>query len=157
MGIFRMVCCNGIIVSDSVMGQVSVPHRSNAAQIVGDRSVDFLGRVDHIEDRVRRFMDRVLSPLEQGQLAETAAQLRWGSNRPAGLKNDALLQARRYEDAGASLWLTLNRIQENIVQGGMSLGRQRRRHSYTRALGSVSENARINAQLWEAADKLVAA
>jgi len=48
MGIFRMVCCNGIIVSDSVMGQVSVPHRSNAAQLVGDRSVDFLGRVDHI-------------------------------------------------------------------------------------------------------------
>lgn len=157
MGIFRMVCCNGIIVSDSVMGQVSVPHRSNAAQIVGDRSVDFLGRVDHIEDRIRRFMDRVLTPLEQGQLAETAAQLRWGSNRPAGLNNGALLQARRYEDAGASLWLTLNRIQENIVQGGISLGRQQRRWSSTRALGSVSENARINSQLWEAADKLVAA
>jgi len=156
MGIFRMVCCNGIIVSDSVMGQVSVPHRTNAAEIVGDRSVDFLSRVDHIEDRIQRFMDRVLTPLEQGQLAETAAQLRWGNERPAGLENGRLLQARRFEDAGNSLWLTLNRIQENIIQGGVSLNRPRRQSS-TRVLRSVGDNARINAKLWEAADRLVAA
>jgi len=156
MGIFRMVCCNGMIMSDSVMGQVSVPHRSNAVEVIGDKSVEFFGRVDHIEDRIQRFMDRVLTPLEQGQLAETAAQLRWGNNRPAGLDNGLLLQARRFEDAGDSLWLTLNRIQENIVQGGISLARPSRRSS-TRTLRSVADNARINARLWEAADSLVTA
>jgi len=66
------------------------------------------------------------------------------------------LQARRFEDAGDSLWLTLNRIQENIVQGGISLARPSRRSS-TRTLRSVADNARINARLWEAADSLVAA
>lgn len=156
LGLFRMVCCNGLIISDGVMGQVSVAHRSNAAQIVGDQSIGFMGQIDHIEDRVRRFMDRVLSPLEQGQLAETAAQLRWGNDRPAGLDHNSLLVGRRFDDAGSSLWNTLNRIQENIVKGGVNLNRQRRQSS-TRMLRSVGDDARINAKLWEAADALVTA
>jgi hypothetical protein len=154
LGLFRMVCCNGMIISDSVMGQVSVAHRSNAAQIVGDQSIGFMGQIDHIEDRVQRFMDRVLSPLEQGQLAETAAQLRWGDNRPAGLDHKNLLIGRRFEDAGDSLWAVLNRIQENVIKGGVNLNRPRRQSS-TRVLRSVGDDARINARLWEAADALV--
>ena len=153
-GIFRMVCCNGMIISDNVMGQVSVAHRSNAAQIVGDRSIGFMGNIDHIEERIQRFMDRILSPLEQGQLAETAVQLRWGKDRPTGLDNNSLLLTRRFEDAGDSLWNTLNRIQENVIKGGVNLNRTRRQSS-TRVLRSVGDDARINAQLWEAADALV--
>jgi hypothetical protein len=153
-GIFRMVCCNGMIISDNVMGQVSVAHRSNAAQIVGDRSIGFMGNIDHIEERIQRFMDRILSPLEQGQLAETAVQLRWGKDRPTGLDHNSLLLTRRFEDAGDSLWNTLNRIQENVIKGGVNLNRSRRQSS-TRVLRSVGDDARINAQLWEAADALV--
>lgn len=155
LGLFRMVCCNGLIISDGVLGQVSVAHRANAAQIVGDQSIGFMGQIDHIEDRVRRFMDRVLSPLEMGQLADTAATLRWGSERPAGLNHNDLLIGRRFEDAGDSLWAVLNRIQENVIKGGVNLNRPRRQSS-TRVLRSVGDDARINARLWEAADALVA-
>ena len=156
LGLFRMVCCNGMIISDGVMGQVSVSHRSNAAQIVGDQSIGFMGQIDHIEDRVRRFMDRVLSPIEQSSLAEEAAQLRWGADRPAGLNHTDLLIGRRFEDAGDTLWAVLNRIQENIVKGGVNLNRPRRQSS-TRVLRSVGDDARINARLWEAADALITA
>jgi hypothetical protein len=154
LGLFRMVCCNGMIVSDGVLGQVSVSHRSNAAQIVGDQSIGFMGQIDHIEDRVQRFMDRVLSPLEQGQLADTAATIRWGKDRPAGLDHNNLLIARRFEDTGSTLWAVLNRIQENVIKGGVNLNRPRRQSS-TRLLRSVSDDARVNARLWEAADSLV--
>lgn len=153
-GIFRMVCCNGMIISDSVMGQLSVTHRSNAAEIVGDRSIEFMGKIDHMEERVQRFMDRILAPTEQSWLAEQAAQLRWGNERPAGLDNGALLVARRFDDAGDSLWTTLNRIQENIMKGGVNLNRPRRQSS-TRVLRSVGDDARINSKLWEAADSLI--
>jgi hypothetical protein len=153
-GIFRMVCCNGMIISDSIMGQVSVTHRANAAEIVGDRSIEFMGKIDHIETRIQRFMDRVLSPLEQGQLADTAATIRWGKDRPAGLDHNNLLLGRRFEDSGDNLWKVLNRIQENLMRGGVNLNRPRRRSS-TRELRSVGDDARINSKLWEAADALV--
>ena len=154
-GIFRMVCCNGMIISDSVMGQVSVSHRSNAAEIVGQRSVDFMGKIDHIEERIRRFMDRILEPIEQYQFAEQAAQLRWGNDRPAGLDSRNLLIGRRFEDSGDTLWHTLNRIQENVIKGGVNLNRPGRRQSSTRVLRSVGDDARINSKLWELADELV--
>jgi hypothetical protein len=153
-GIFRMVCCNGMIITDSVMGQVSVTHRTNAAEIVGDRSIEFMGKIDHMESRIQRFMDRVLSPVEQSGLAETAAQLRWGNDRPTGLDHNALLLGRRFEDSGDTLWKTLNRIQENVIKGGVNLNRQRRQSS-TRQLRSVGDDARINSQLWAAADALI--
>ena len=153
-GIFRMVCCNGMIITDSVMGQVSVTHRTNAAEIVGDRSIEFMGKIDHMEARIQRFMDRVLSPVEQSGLAETAAQLRWGNDRPAGLDHNALLLGRRFDDMGDTLWKTLNRIQENVIKGGVNLNRQRRQSS-TRQLRSVGDDARINSQLWAAADALI--
>lgn len=155
LGLFRMVCCNGLIISDSVMSQVSVSHRSNAAQIVGDRSIDFLGQIDRVEDSVRRFMDRILSDAEQSLFAERAAQIRWGDARPTGLDHTSLLLSRRFEDAGNSLWSVLNRIQENVIKGGVNLNRASRRSS-TRVLRSVGDDARINAQLWEEANALVA-
>jgi len=99
-------------------------------------------------------MDRVLSPLEQGQLADTAATIRWGKDRPAGLDHNNLLLGRRFEDSGDNLWKVLNRIQENLMRGGVNLNRTRRRSS-TRELRSVGDDARINARLWEAADALV--
>ena len=153
-GIFRMVCCNGMIISDSIMGQVSVTHRSNAAELVGDQSVEFMGKIDYMEERIERFMHRILTPNEQGAFAETAAQIRWGNDRPAGLDHNSLLLARRYEDSGDSLWKVLNRIQENVIKGGVNLNRPRRQSS-TRVLRSVGDDARINSQLWEAADALV--
>jgi hypothetical protein len=155
LGLFRMVCCNGLIISDGVLGQVSVSHRSNAAQIVGDKSIGFMGQIDHIEDRVRRFMDRVLSPIEQTALADEAAKIRWGNDRPAGLNHTDLLIGRRFEDAGDSLWAVLNRIQENVIKGGVNLNRPNRQSS-TRVLRSVSDDARVNDQLWKAADALIA-
>ena len=96
----------------------------------------------------------MLSPLEQGQLADTAATIRWGNDRPAGLDHNNLLIARRFDDAGDTLWAVLNRIQENVVKGGVNLNRPRRQSS-TRVLRSVGDDARINAKLWEAADALV--
>jgi hypothetical protein len=154
LGMFRMVCMNGMIVSDSVLGQVSVAHRANAPQIVGDKSVSFLGQIDHLEDRVQRFMDRVLTPVEMSGFASAAADVRWGNNKPAGLDHNSLLLGRRFEDSGDTLWHVLNRVQENVIKGGVNLNRQRRQSS-TRVLRSVGDDARINSQLWELADALV--
>jgi hypothetical protein len=65
-----------------------------------------------------------------------------------------LLIGRRFEDSGDTLWAVLNRIQENVVKGGVNLNRVGRQSS-TRTLRSVTDDARVNARLWEAADALV--
>jgi hypothetical protein len=152
-GLFRMVCANGLIIADSTIGAVSVPHRSNALSIVASQSLDFLGRIDNISERVERFMSIELSDEQSYTLADHAASLRWGSERPAGLNHRDLLTARRYDDARRNLWHVMNNIQENIVRGGVSLLRPKRRSS-TRGMRSVQEDIRFNARLWGAAETL---
>jgi hypothetical protein len=152
-GLFRMVCANGLIVADSTIGAISIPHRSNAAGIVAAQSLEFLGRVDGISERVERFMSIELSEGQSFSLANHAANLRWGNDRPAGLNHRDLLTPRRYDDAGRNLWRVMNVIQENVIRGGVSIMRPKRRSS-TRGMRSVQEDVRFNAKLWGAAETL---
>jgi len=153
-GLFRMVCANGLIVCTSTMGAVSVPHRSNAVEAVRSRSFDFLSRVDNLSDTVARYEARSLTDEEAFSFAEIGAQIRWGSERPAGLNARDLLMARRFEDARQNLWTVLNTIQENLTRGGVNLTRANRRSS-TRGMRSVQDDTRMNVRLWAAADEFL--
>lgn len=154
LGLFRMVCANGMIVSSGTFSSVSVPHRSNAAEIVAQQSLDFLSNISALESGMLRFRERQMTESEMYQFAEKAAQIRWGNERPAGLDARQLLLARRLQDAHHNLWAVLNTIQENLTKGGVSLTRTGRRSS-TRGLRSVSDDVRMNTQLWGAAESFL--
>ena len=154
LGLFRMVCANGMIVSNGTFSSVSIPHRSNAAEIVAQQSLDFLSNIETLDEGMRRFKDKHMTETEMYQFAEKAAQIRWGTERPAGLNARDLLLARRLQDAHHNLWAVLNTIQENLTKGGVSLNRTGRQ-STTRGLRSVSDDVRMNTQLWGAAESFL--
>jgi hypothetical protein len=151
LGMFRMVCANGLIVSDKVTGCVSIPHRANAVEHARRQSLELIERVSTLADTVERFRSVHVPDVEAYRFAEEAAQIRWGSERPAGLNPRDLLTARRYQDAQANLWAVLNTVQENLTKGGVNLTRAGRRSS-TRGLRSVQDDARMNTGVWSAAE-----
>jgi hypothetical protein len=55
LGMFRMVCANGMIVCNSTLGAVSIPHRSNAVERARDESLALIERVSMLADTVERF------------------------------------------------------------------------------------------------------
>lgn len=153
LGMFRMVCANGLIVSDKAMGAVSIPHRSNAVEHARRQSLELIERVSGLSLQIETFQSIELSDGEMFQLAEHAAAIRWGSERPAGLNARDLLTPRRFEDSRRNLWAVLNTIQENLTKGGVNLNRTGRRSS-TRGLRSIVDDTRMNTRLWAAADQL---
>lgn len=153
LGMFRMVCANGLIVSDKAMGAVSIPHRSNAVEHARRQSLELIERVSGLSLQIETFQSIELSEGEMFQLAEHAAAIRWGSERPAGLNARDLLTPRRFEDSRRNLWAVLNTIQENLTKGGVNLNRTGRRSS-TRGLRSIVDDTRMNTRLWAAADQL---
>jgi len=153
LGMFRMVCANGLIVSDKAMGAVSIPHRANAVEHARRQSLELIERVSNIGQQIETFQSVELSDGEMYQFAEHAATIRWGSERPAGLDARELLTARRFQDARHNLWSVLNTIQENLTKGGVNLNRVGRRSS-TRGMRSIVDDTRMNTRLWEAADML---
>jgi hypothetical protein len=153
LGMFRMVCANGMIVCNSTLGAVSIPHRSNAVERARDESLALIERVSMLADTVERFQSVIVPDDLAFRFAEESAQIRWGSERPAGLNARDLLMARRFDDAGKNLWSVLNTVQENLTKGGVNLTRIGRR-STTRGLRSVQDDARMNAGVWSAAEGL---
>jgi len=112
--------------------------------------------VPKVGEMVNRFRERVLNAHESLELARHAVLLRYPSLHASPVEPETLLKPRRYEDAGVDLWTTMNRIQENLIRGGVSDSRRDRRGRMrsVRALRSIDSKISFNKGLWGLAEQL---
>jgi hypothetical protein len=97
---------------------------------------------------------------EQKLLADGAATVRFnlaeGAQSPVSAEQ--LLRARRYDDTGPNLWSTFNRVQENVMRGGLHGvtrdANNRRRNMTTREVNGIDQNLSLNRALWTLAQRM---
>src|SRR6185437_4121549 len=114
-------------------------------------------RFDVLAAQVERMELRRLFKDEQLQFAERALSLRYPDPAQAGMPASLLLQCRRPEDAGDDLYSTLNKVQENLLRGGLTRRSVSGRMVRTRRISSIKEDVRINSGLWDLAAEVLAA
>lgn len=150
-GFFRFVCSNGLIAGD-VTNDIRIRHSGNVVDDVIEGSYQVIENVNALAERIDTYKSIQLTNEEQYLLADAAAQYRWGDDH--GLTNIRQINGlNRWEDQGDSLWLTFNRIQENMIKGGMTGRSKTGRRTRTREVGGVSENVKLNRALWTLADE----
>jgi hypothetical protein len=157
MGIYRVVCTNGLVVSRGAFPAVHVPHRGDVVDDVVAGALQIAEQFGRLASQVGRMEQRVLYKDEQLSLAEQAMDLRFARDtigRPGAIQ---LLGCRRVEDAGNDLWSVFNRIQENLIAGGIHRRTATGRLTTTRRVNSIRENLRLNGALWEMAANVLAA
>jgi len=155
-GIFRRICSNGLVMSEGSFEAIRFRHsKLETDEVVraGFRLLEFVPRVGEL---VNRFRSRQLEVRESLDLARHARLLRYPGADEAPVDAETLLKARRSEDEGMDLWTTMNRIQENLVQGGLSdFHRDRRgRLRSVRALKGIDSKVSLNKGLWGLAERL---
>lgn len=151
-GFYRIVCCNGLMVSDGEFQWFRHRHTGSLLEIM-DGALTVADNMTKMVPLVERMKAKELSPGQRLELAGRAVDLRFG--RPALDARTALLP-RRYEDAGGDLWSTYNVLQENLVRGGMmgiSRSAKPRRIS---AIRGAESDLRLNTGLWALAESYVA-
>jgi len=151
-GVYRMICSNGLIVASHMLSRTVLTHyhvRHSIAELVSEATA-LAARSGMVMDIVESMRDRVLTVGEQLDLARKAIDIRY-RGIPTDLRPETLLNVRREEDAGDDLWHTFNRVQENMIVGGVHTGRR-----HTRPMVSLYETNALNTQLWVAAEKLLA-
>jgi hypothetical protein len=157
-GLFRLVCLNGIIVSDGTFARISIKHSGFNPDLVIEASFDVLEAVPQIMDKVKLFQDRILTDAERLALATGAATYRWEDPNKAPVNPSMLLNPRRYGDGAKDLWTTLNIVQENIIRGGQRDYSRRRpdgsRMPKSRAIKGIDEDMKLNKALWQMAEVL---
>ena len=157
VGLFRVVCTNGLIVSRGAFPTFSVAHRGNVVADVVTHALRMAERFELLAAQVERMEQRRLFVDEQIRFAERALALRYAQPEQAGMAASQLLNCRRTEDAGDDLYSILNRVQENLLRGGLSRRSSNGRLVRTRRITSIREDVRVNSALWDVAAEMLAA
>jgi len=81
--------------------------------------------------------------------------LRYDTLEQSPVDARTLLTLRRAEDQSSDLWTTFNRVQENLVRGGLSDGRRNRlgRLRTLRALTGIDSKIGLTKGLWSLAEQ----
>lgn len=160
-GLFRLVCLNGMVVSDREFANVSIPHKGDVTSQVIEGSYTVLNESRKALEAAGHWAGVTLSRDEQMAIAEAAHTVRFGDSEgdtDTPIKPAQLLTERRHADAGNDLWRTANRIQENVIRGGLTAwGRdanQRPRRTTTREVRGIDADVRMNKALWLLSERM---
>jgi hypothetical protein len=152
-GLFRLVCLNGMVVSDGTISQINVRHTGSADGII-DATYSIVEEFPKMLDSVEQFSQLRLTEPQRNAYATAALALRYDEGE-APIAPAQVVRARRAEDTANSLWNTFNVAQENLVAGGLR-GRnaETNRRLRTRPVTGISENTRLNKALWTLTEEM---
>ena len=152
VGLFRFVCANGIIAGHT-FETVSIRHRGmEAMDVVTASESIFKEHVPKLRNWVESAAETKLSKKKQLEFATEAQAIRFekGSFDPV-----QLLDCRRIADAGDDLWRVYNRVQENVMAGGIGYKDSAQRNRHTRPINRVTKDVIFNQQLWDVANEFL--
>ena len=154
-GLMRLVCLNGMVVSDRELASVTVAHKGDVTSKVIEGSFEVLSESRRAVEAADTWAGITLRRDEQMAMAEAARVIRFGDSEGTAetpIQAGQLLHVRRHQDEGADFWRTSNRIQENVIRGGLTaVGRDannRPRRTTTREVKGIDADVKINRALW---------
>jgi hypothetical protein len=155
-GIYRRLCSNGLVMSEGSFEALRFRHAGLDPEEVVRGSLRLTEFMPQIGERIQRFRERTMDARESLNFAGQALLLRYSTLEEAPIDAETLLKAQRPEDEGASLWATTNRVQENLIRGGVSdFHRDKRgRLRSVRVLRGIDSKVAVNKGLWSLAERV---
>jgi len=154
LGVFRLVCSNGLILADSMMQAHRIKHIGFKDLDVAEAIENTVSYLPKLEEKIDAYQNIYLSRTEQLSFAKAAAAIRFDLDT-VEVEYDSMLQSHRDADTGDDLWRTFNRIEEASIQGGI-IGRNKEsgRRFTSKALRSIDSTIEINQKLFGLADRI---
>jgi len=152
-GLFRAVCQNGLICGES-FGEVRVPHKGNVVEKVIEGAYEILGIFDRVEEKRDAMQSLMLPPSAQHAIAKAALIYRFGEEHQPVMESQ-ILSPRRWQDESNDLWTTYQRIQENLIKGGLSGRTIKGKRAHTRAVKGIDGDVKLNRALWVMAENML--
>ena len=157
VGIFRLVCSNGLVIADEQFSDFKIKHKGYSFEelrnVVRQAVEDLPNRVQVMND----MKNRILTQEEKNKLALDAMLIRAGVS---ALEYDAetiqdILEPKRQADKGDDLWRVFNVIQEKITQGEFHAALKGAKVRKVRKIKSFEKDMKVNKELFKLATALV--
>lgn len=166
-GLFRLICSNGLTVSESTFEPIRIRHVGATMSDVIDASFKVIEELPRLQDSVKQFQSITLTDSERLAFGKAALQLKYDADENTGVllspvTENRIIQPRRYEDQKSDLWSTFNVVQENLIKGGqrglmpviLENGRISRRRATVREVKGIDQNNKLNKALWSLAEEM---
>jgi len=164
VGIFRLVCSNGLVVADEQFSDFKIKHKGYSFEelrnVVRQAVEDLPNRVQVMND----MRARTLTQQEKEKLAIDAMLIRAGikpNSEEATRFNyddetiEDILEPKRDADKGDDLWKVFNVIQEKITQGEFHAALKGAKVRKVRKIKSFEKDMKVNKELFKLATALV--
>lgn len=146
IGLFRLVCSNGLVVCDTNYGDFKLRHMGYTFEELQTKVSEAVESFPGLVDKINKLQNVELNEKQIATFTKKAAAIRFGEGVKVNL--DELLVPERLADEGSNLWVVFNRVQEKLIGGGCSYinGTKTRK---ARAIKNFNQDLKINEQLWE--------
>ena len=164
VGIFRLVCSNGLVIADEKFSDFKIKHKGytfgQLRKVVKQAVNDLPNKVQIMND----MKNRILSPEEKHKLALDAmlirANVKPGSEQAEAFNYDDetivdILDPRREADKGDDLWRVFNVVQEKITQGDFHAALTGAKVRKVRKIKSFEKDMKVNKELFKLATALI--
>lgn len=154
-GMFRFVCANGLVCGETV-GDVRVRHKGEIVDNVIEGAFEVLNGFEMVREQREGMRAITLDPAEAEIFARAALALKYepDATKPAPITESQILAPRRVADVKPDLWSTFNRVQENMVRGGLQARTSNGRRQRTRAVQGIDQSVKVNRSLWMLAEEM---
>ena len=161
VGVFRLVCENGLVIKEEGkdFGSYSLRHMGYSFEELKELVNKVVEDLPHVVNKINKFTERVMTKEEQREFAIKALQARFGEERVVDENEiSSILVSRRNQDNGDDLYRVFNRIQEGVVRGGFDIaGRTKSGRKKVRSITNIEKDIELNKKIWAIASEFVEA
>ena len=156
MGIFRLVCENGLILKDKDFGGFNMRHSGYSFDQLQETLNQAMTQLPEVVGKINTYNQIIMSKEAQKAFAQQAFQLRSYQDRQlTETELEEFLAPRRKQDEGDSLWVVLNRIQESVLKGGYSITNKKNKLRRAKSIKNIQQDIKLNQAIWQMADQYV--
>ena len=156
-GFYRLACSNGLILATAKLTEFSIRHIHYDFNELKELVTRIVAELPNAVERINQMEGFTLTLDQRLTLAKEAYAIRRGIEADKlEVDNETLqdmLEPFRKEDAGDSLWKTLNIVQERIVKGNFMAANKNGKVRKVKAIQSFVTDLAVNRKLWKVAEE----
>lgn len=153
VGLFRLICSNGLVLCDNQMVNMSIRHINYNFEELRKIVAKSIEQVPEIVTTMNQMQNIIPTDEQKIAIATEVMKIRKGVEENESFELDAevvedILKPIREEDKKQDLWTIFNVCQEKLIKGGFSFGSAVQKMRKQRAITSIKKDLDFNQRLW---------
>lgn len=158
LGLFRLVCSNGLVVCDNQMVNMSIRHMNYTFEELRMVVKTAIEEVPNIVNTMNEMRNIQLTDEQKQELATEVIKIRKGidENETYEVEQDVvedILTPVREEDKSNDLWTIFNICQEKLIKGGFFNKTNKNKLRKVKSITSIKKDMEYNQRLWLTASR----